>query len=349
MTIAQRHLLIAVLALCCSAAVVAADAPKAEPAKDAKAEQKDEKKDGKDAKEAKPEAPTEPDLPSKPYPKNATPKAFQPKGEQTAKADAGHDKAADKPADKSGDKAADKQAAKAGADKPADKSGDKPADKAADKHAGDKHGGDKHAADKPADKAAAKPGADKHGDAHGPAMNKPHNAAKKSRGGDQAKAKVKAATPPDPAMQALAREAAALEAARARDAYVVQARDNLDSVIRKTMPANLFSTDVLRQAFMRANPALMSTANVKLRPGQVLQVPDVATLRAVVMSEGSKGPNGKPDLYTKAPVVAPTMTPVVSDSNPPIAIPRLPVDVASSHRPAPEVSSEEKKKWVRYP
>jgi len=86
MTIAQRKLLIAVLALFCSAGVAAADAPKAEPPKDAKADHKDEKKDdkkdgkdGKDAKDAKADAPAEPDLPSKPYPTNATPKAFQPK------------------------------------------------------------------------------------------------------------------------------------------------------------------------------------------------------------------------------------------------------------------------------
>ena len=47
MTIAQRKLLIAVLALFCSAGVAAADAPKPEPAKDAKADHKDEKKDDK--------------------------------------------------------------------------------------------------------------------------------------------------------------------------------------------------------------------------------------------------------------------------------------------------------------
>jgi hypothetical protein len=34
---------------------------------------------------------------------------------------------------------------------------------------------------------------------------------------------------------------------------------------------------------------------------------------------------------------------------PPIALPRQPVTVASSANPAPEVTSEEKKKWVRFP
>lgn len=329
MIIAQRKLLIALLALCCSTAVVAADAPKAEPAKEAKDEKKDEKKDGK---EAKPEAPAEPELPSKPYPKNATPKAFEPK--RDTKADAGQDKPAEKAAEKPADKAADKTA-KPGADKPADKhAADKPADKAADKHAADKHGADKH-------------GADKSGDAHAAKKpdTAPHKVVKKHRPAHQAQAKP--AAPADPAMVQLAHEAAGLKQdARSRDSYVVQAKDSLDSVIRKTLPANLFSADVLRQAYLRANPALLTLANVKLRPGQVLKVPDVATVRAVVMGEGGEQ---KPSLHSTAPVLAPTVAPTAAELNPPIAIPRLPVDVASSHRPAPEVSAEEKKKWVRYP
>jgi len=65
MNIAQRKLLVAMLALFCSAGAAANDPPKAEPAKD--------------AKDAKAEGPAVPDLPSKPYPPNASPKAFQPK------------------------------------------------------------------------------------------------------------------------------------------------------------------------------------------------------------------------------------------------------------------------------
>ena len=345
MTIAQRKLLIAVLALFCSTAVMAADAPKAEPAKDAKA---DEKKDGKEVKEAKADAPAEPDLPSKPYPSNATPKAFQPK-KDAPKADAG----GDKPADKAAEKPAEKPAAKPGADKAAEK----PADKhAADKHGADKHGADKHGADK---HGADKHGADKHGaekpaDAHSTAQHKaepaPYKAVKKHRTGHnaQAKSQTPAATP---AMQELAREMAVRQPNVGGQSYVVQARDNLDSVIRKTLPAKLFSADVLRQAYLRANPALMTAANVKLRPGQVLQVPDASTLRDVIMAEGGKG-NGRDtrvSLYSTAPVIAPTMAPAAYDQTPPIAIPRLPVNVAGSANPAPEVSPEEKKKWVRYP
>ncbi len=320
MNIAQRKLLIAVIALFCSAGAAANDPPKEAP-KDAKAgDHKDDKKDGKDAKDAKADAPAEPELPSKPYPTNVTPKAFQPKKDAAPKADAGHDKPADK-ADKAGDKPGDKTAAKPGSDKPADK----------------------HAAEKPADKAA---------DAHATPAPKhdsaPRKVVKKHHAGHNAHAK----TPqPTPAMVELAREVAAQQKNTNAQSYVVQARDNLDSVIRKTMPANLFAADVLRQAYFRANPALVNNANVKLRQGQVLQVPDVATVRAVVMSDSgnSHGNDSKISLHSTAPVVAPTVAPTANELNPPIAIPRLPVNVAGSANPAPEVSPEEKKKWVRYP
>lgn len=327
MTIAQRKLLIAVLALFCSAGVAAADAPKPEPAKDAKAdhkdEKKDDKKDGKDAKDAKADAPAEPDLPSKPYPTNATPKAFQPKKDAAPKAAAAQDKPEEKAAEKSADKPGDKAAAKPASDKPADK-----------------HAADKHGADKPADAHAN--AAPKH-DA------KPHKTAKKQRSAHNAKAQSQ---PISPAMAELAREVLAQQKNANLKSYVVQARDNLDSVIRKTMPTNLFAPDVLRQAFVRANPALLTSAKVKLSPGQVLQVPDVSTIRAVVMSEGGNSAeinDSKISLHSNAPVLAPTIAATANDLNPPIAIPRLPVNVAASANPAPEVPPEEKKKWVRYP
>ena len=311
MNIAQRKLLVAMLALFCSAGAAANDPPKAEPAKDAKAG------DGKDAKA---EGPAVPDLPSKPYPSNASPKAFQPKKDAAPKADAGRDKPADKAAEKPADKAGDKTAAKPGAEKPADK----------------------NAAEKPSDKPA---------DAQATVAPKPENVppkmVKKNRAGQNAKAK----TPPTPEMVELAREVAAQQKNASAQSYVVKARDTLESVIRKTMPANLFTADVLRQAYLRANPALVNTAIVKLRPGQVLQVPDVATVRAVVMSESgnSNGRDSKISLHSTAPVVSPTVAATASDLNPPIAIPRLPANVAGSANPAPEVSPEEKKKWVRYP
>ena len=314
MTIAQRKFLIAVLALFCSAAVIAADPPKAEPAKDEKA---DDKKEGKDVKA---EASAGPELPSKPYPVNATPKAFQPKKDAAPKAAAVEDK-------------------------PAAKMADRPADKTVDKH-----GADKHAADKHADHSADKPTAHKPADAHAMGKHdaKPHKAVKKHQAGHNAN--VKAQTPPaDTAMQELAREAASRQSNAKAQSYVVQARDNLDSVIRKTLPSNLFSADVLRQAYLRANPALVATANVKLRKGQVLQVPDAATVRSVITGESSNNYDQKPNVFTAAPVVAPTMSPTAYELNPPVAIPRLPVNAAGSTFPASEISAEEKKKWVRYP
>ena len=336
MTIAQRKLLIAVLALLCSAGVVAADAPKAEPPKDAKADHKDEKKDdkkdgkdGKDAKDAKAEAPAEPDLPSKPYPTNVTPKAFQPKKDAAPKANAGQDKAEDKAAEKSADKSTDKAAAKSGADKTADK----------------------HAADKSADKHAADKSADAHATAGSKQESKAHKTAKKHRKNHNAQAKTQPA-PAAPAMVELARQVLAQQGNPSLKSYVVQARDNIDSVIRKTMPANLFAPSVFRQAFLRANPALLTSANVKLSPGQVLQVPDVSMIRAVVLSEGGNSAeinDSKISLHSNAPVVAPTIAATANELNPPIAIPRLPVNVAASANPAPEVSPEEKRKWVRYP
>jgi hypothetical protein len=318
MTIAQRKLLIAVLALFCSAAVVAADAPNDEPAK---ADQKDEKPDDKKGgREVKAEPPAGADLPSKPYPANASPKAFQPKKEAAPKADAGPARPVEKMAER-----------------PADKTASNPANKAADKQAADKQASDRRAAAKPTDANRAV-GQD----------SKPQKAVKKPRAGYNAQ--VKARTPPtNPAMQDLAREVAGRQPNANAQSYVVQARDNLDSVIRKTLPSNLFSADVLRQAYLRANPALVASANVRLRKGQVLQVPDAATVRSVITGEGGSGYDQKPDLFIVAPVVAPTVAATTYELNTPVAIPRLPVNAAGSANLAPEVSSEEKKKWVRYP
>lgn len=326
MTIASRTLLAASLALLFCGAVAAADAPK-EPPKDAKAEQKDEKKDekkdGKDGKEAKAEAPAEPELPSKPYPKNVSPKAFAPKGDTaktSAKAETEGEKAGDKPADKGGEK---------GGDKHADKGGDKHADKGGDKHA--EKGGEKHA--------------DKHDAAHEKSPKK-----RKVAGHSRAKSVPVAA---DPALQQLVKESLPAEASAQPKSYVVQPRDTLDNVIRNTLPATPFSMEVLREAFVRANPQLRAPVKtVKLKPGQVLQVPSVAVMRQVVLGESpaaSGESDKKPSLHAEAPVVAPTIAPGAPVLNPPIAEPRLPVTVAGSDRPVPEVSPEEKKKWVRYP
>jgi len=320
MKIAQRELLIACLALLFGGNVLAADPPKDAPKADAKKEEKKDeaktdekkdekkdeaKKDGKDGKEpAKAEAPAEPDLPSKPYPKNATPKAFMPKGEPKKEG--------------------------AAAAKPEDK----PAEKAADK-------GDKHGADKPADKAAD------HGDKGGEKQAVVLKPAPKKR------KPVAAAPKPvtDPAMATVARET--LQSAAPTGAYQVKAGDNLDKVIKKTMPNTPFSMEVMREAFARANPQLLGEVKaMKLKPGSTLNVPGASVLRQVVL--GDPAPQAEVmqikavELDRAAPVFAPTVAPTASDLNPPIAIPRQAPNVAYNS-PAPEVSAEEKKKWVRFP
>ncbi|MEY4370027.1 MAG: hypothetical protein RL564_1977 [Pseudomonadota bacterium] len=333
---AQQQLLIACLAMLLGGNVFAADPPKDAPKADAKKEEKKDeakkdekkdeaKKDGKDGKEpAKAEAPAEPDLPSKPYPKNATPKAFAPKMEPK-KFDEGT--AAAKPEEKPAEKAADKHGAdkhaadaKPAADKRAEKSGDKTAE----------HGPDK-AADKAADKHAAAPAKP------APKKRKP----------------VAAAPKPvtDPALATVARES--LQGAAPTGAYQVKAGDNLDKVIKKTMPNSPFSMEVMREAFARANPQLLGEVKaMKLKPGSTLNVPGAAVMRQVVLGDPAPQAEVKQikaaELHRAAPVVAPTIAPTASDLNPPIAVPRQAPSVAYNG-PAPEVSAEEKKKWVRFP
>lgn len=298
MKLVQRQLVIACLALLCSGAALANDPPKEAP---------------KEApKDAKPEAPAEPDLPSKPYPKNATPKAFAPKAEP---------------------KKADETAAAKPADKPAEKVAEKPAAKAADAHA-----------DKPADKHAEKAG-DKSAAplVHAPAHDKP---ASKKR-------KAAAAPKPvsDPALAAVARES--LHGSALGTAYAVKAGDNLDRVIKKTMPNSPFSMEVMREAFARANPQLLSAVkDVKLKPGSTLNVPSASVMRQVVLGDPAPQAELKrvkaTELHASAPVVAPTIAPNSGELNPPLAVPRQAPNVAYSG-PAPEVPSDEKKKWVRFP
>lgn len=320
MKLVQRQLVIACLALLCSGAAVANDPPKEAPKADAKKDEhgKDEHgKDAKDAKDAKADAPAEPDLPSKPYPKNAVPKAFAPKAEPK-KFDEGT--AATKPADAPAEKVAEKPAAKP-ADKPADKVADKRTEKPADKS------GEKivviDSSQMPHDKAVAK------------------------------KHKASAAPKPvtDPQLAAVARDT--LHGSALGTSYPVKAGDNLDRVIKKTMPNSPFSMEVMREAFARANPQLMSSVKaVKLKPGSTINVPSAAVLRQVVLGDPAPQAEVKrvraAELHSSAPVVAPTIASTASDLNPPLAVPRLAPNVAYSG-PAPEVAPEEKKKWVRFP
>jgi hypothetical protein len=136
-------------------------------------------------------------------------------------------------------------------------------------------------------------------------------------------------------------------------AYPVKSGDNLDRVIKKTMPNSPFSMEVMREAFAHANPQLLSSVkSAKLKPGSTINVPSAAVLRQVVLGDPAPQAELKrvkaAELHSSAPVVAPTIAPTASDLNPPLAVPRQAPNVAYSG-PAPEVAAEEKKKWVRFP
>jgi len=295
--------LLACLLLALGSSALANDPPK-EPAKDAKKEE---------------EKPAEPDLPSKPYPKNAVPKAFLPKKDEQKEAAAKPD---------------------AGRDKPAEKAAEKPAEKAADKHA-----------EKPAEKTAVV----KFDGGHD--QPAPVAVAPKRRKVVRAPAAAPAAAhSANPVIQQVAGESVKTASAD-RDAYVAQKNDTLDKVIAKTFPKTPFSMEIMREAFVRANPQLRPPVkNVKLNAGQVLQLPDVNVMRMVVMGEGGGATiamsgdvhyEKKQSLFVPSASAPAAVAPAVAVQRQ-IAIPPLPVNVASS-APTQEVSAEEKKKWVRFP
>jgi len=295
MTKLRLNALLACLLLALGSSALANDPPK-DPPKDAKKEE---------------EKPAEPDLPSKPYPKNAVPKAFLPKTEEkkeaAAKPDAGHDK----PAEKHAEKAAEK-----------------PAEKSDDKHAVVKFDGGH---DQPAVVVAPK-------------------RRKVARAAHAPAAHAAAAHAPNPVIQQVAGESVRT-ASTDRDAYVAQKNDTLDKVIAKTFPKTPFSMEIMREAFVRANPQLRPPVkNVKLNAGQVLQLPDVNVMRMVVMGEGGGATMAvsgdvhyekKQNLFVPAATAPAAVAPAAAVQKQ-IAIPPLPVNVASS-APTQEVSAEEKK------
>ncbi len=333
MNILQRTPLAIILALAFANLAYANDPPKAD-AKPADAKAGDPK-----AADAKPAAPAEPDLPSKPFPKvGVLPKPAE--------------KPADKPVAKATEKPAEKAAEKP-ADKPAEKTADKPAAKASDKHAADSH-------DKPAELAAVQPEAPVKPKKRKPAVKHASvssHASGSAHGGAHSPLK-------DVAREVVSNNAHGQSADM--EAYFVEANDTLDKIIKKTFPTTPFSDDVMREAFIKSNPqALADGKGQKLRPGQMLRVPDAAMFRLVVLGEvgpppaaahgahGAAGGHGSPTEVAKkdaAPVVAPepslVPTPTKVET---LAVPRQAVFVASSANPPAEVTSEEKKKWVRYP
>ena len=136
--------------------------------------------------------------------------------------------------------------------------------------------------------------------------------------------------------------------------YQVQSGDTLERVIRKTMPKSPFSMEVMREAFGRANPELLAgSKEPKLKPGSTLNLPSLAVMRQVVLGESP--PLSEPmrmkvraELYGKAPVLAPSVAPSTVEA-PFVAVPRMPINVASRTSSNSEVPAEEKKKWVHFP
>lgn len=307
-----RELLLAAIMMAFGSTAIANDPPK-EPAKDAK--------DAKDAKKEEAKS-DEPDLPSKPYPKNPVPKAFQPKKDETKEAAA-------KP----------ESAPAAAADKAAAKTADKPAEKHVEK-----------AADKHSDKPLAKL----------PTLDTGHDkpvvvAMTKKR----KPARPVPVAMPNASMQQLAQEGARNAVlTNERESYVAQSGDTLDKVIKKTFPSTPFSMEIMREAFMRANPKMVPPKNIKLKAGQVVNLPDVNMMRTVVMGEGGGAAtmavsgdvhyDKKPQIFIPASTAPAAAAPAAAVLSPPIAIPRLAPNVAINAS-APEVSAEDKKKWVRYP
>lgn len=295
-----------------------------------------------DPKAAKAEAkkedkPDEPELPSKPFPKvTSIPRP------------------ADKPVAKPAEKPADKPA-----EKVADKAADKPADKPAEK-----------LAEKPADKAAANGHAD-HAKAADMVIEKvpvvKHDAPKKRK-----PAKLAKVEPVKGSLNEVARDAVEAHAhgqSNETANYVVEARDTIDSIIKKIFPTTPFSAEVMREAFVKANPQVLADPKAKLRAGQSLRVPDQSMFRLVVLGDVNP-PSEKPKvaevpaqpveiIRPREPVNREASTTAIALSPPPsmnnalypdvIAIPKPPMVVAGSEGPAIPVPAEEKKKWVRFP
>ena len=332
-----------ILALTVSGPVLASDPPaKPEAAKpaDAKADPKADPKAAK-AEAKKDDKPAEPELPSKPFPKVTN---------------------IPRPADKPAAKAAEKPAEKT-VEKPADKAADKPAEKVAEKSA------DK-AAEKPADKAAMYGHSD---NTKAPDMVIEKVPVVKVDAPKKRKpAKVAKVEPVKGPLNEVARDAVEANAhgqTSESGNYVVEARDTIDGIIKKIFPTTPFSADVMREAFVKANPQVLADPKAKLRAGQSLRIPDQSMFRLVVLGEVNP-PAAKPkaaemqpqpvemirprqpmnrEANTTTTSVAPT--PPMNNALYPdvIAVPKPPMVVVGSEGPALPVSAEEKKKWVRFP
>ena len=324
-----------ILALTVSGPVLASDPPaKPEAAKpaDAKADPKADPKAAK-AEAKKDDKPAEPELPSKPFPKvTSIPRP------------------ADKPAAKAAEKPAEKTAEKT-AEKPLDKAAEKPADKPADKAAMNGQSDNTKAPDMVIEKV--------------PVVK--YEAPKKRK-----PAKLAKVEPVKGPLNEVARDAVEAHAhgqSSETANYVVEARDTIDGIIKKIFPTTPFSSDVMREAFVKANPQVLADPKAKLRAGQSLRVPDQSMFRLVVLGDVNP-PAAKPKavevqvqpveiirpiepMNREASITATALTRAPSMNNPlypdVIAVPKPPMVVAGSEGPAIPVPAEEKKKWVRFP
>jgi len=185
--------------------------------------------------------------------------------------------------------------------------------------------------------------------------------------------KVAAKAPADPALQQVVHDAVQTDGhgqAAERAPYLVQPRDTLDRVIRKTLPTSPFSPQILREAYIKANPQVFQGGRaLGLRIGQTLRIPDAGVFRLVVLGETSapgagnpasaqssetaaagRGPVLSPTALPDSPKIAgPLAVPAAMPAPPVLSIPRQPVDVLTAAGPSSSVSPEEKKKWVRFP
>ena len=100
---------------------------------------------------------------------------------------------------------------------------------------------------------------------------------------------------------------------------------SLDQVITQTMRDSPLKLAVLRQAFIRQNPAAFEAGKTpRLRKGAVLIVPDHAALLLSLMPPAPKAP---------APTAAALAAPVEAESGSPLT----------------QAVGDERRRWVRYP
>ena len=107
--------------------------------------------------------------------------------------------------------------------------------------------------------------------------------------------------------------------------YKPKPGQSLDQVITKTMGDSPLNLNVLRQAFIRQNPAAFVEGKApRLRKGAVLIVPDHAALLLSLMPPAPKAP---------APTAAALAAPVEAESSEPLT----------------QAVGDERRRWVRYP